>query len=297
MHLKTFSCAYLLKTSYNGYSTRQNSLYSLNFNMRYFKGFIQVLFTIWGFIVFVGFLLLIFPLVIVASFFGKARGGNFIYELCRIWADVILFALGIRHRNIYESPHDPNRHNVFVFNHISFLDGPIILKAIPKQHIRALGKAELAKVPVFGFLYRNIVVMVQRDNPANRAKSVLQLKSVLEKDISIVIAPEGTFNMTHHPLQDFYDGAFKIAIETQTPIKPILFLDAYDRMHYRSVFSITPGISRAVYLEEISVEGLTLNDVAVLKQKVYTLMEQKLIHYDASWIKPEPVSKNATNLA
>jgi 1-acyl-sn-glycerol-3-phosphate acyltransferase len=265
--------------------------------MRYLLGFIRVLFTIYGFIVFVSVLLIIFPLVVIASFFGKTRGGNFIYELCRIWADIILFSLGIRHRNIYEVPHDPSRHNVFVFNHISFLDGPIILKAIPKQHIRALGKAELAKVPLFGFLYRNIVVMVQRDSASNRAKSVKQLKSVLEKDISIVIAPEGTFNMTHHALQEFYDGAFKIAIDTQTPIKPILFLDAYDRMHYRSVFSITPGRSRAVYLEEVSVEGLTLADVPMLKQKVYDLMERKLIAYGASWIKDSTPVANQPKLA
>ena len=241
--------------------------------MRYLSTFIGVLYTIYGFILFAAFLLIIFPLVIVASFFGKQKGGNFIYRLCRIWADFLLFAMAIRHKNLFEAPHDVTRQYVFVFNHISFLDGPIILKAIRKQHFRALGKAELAKTPVFGFLYKNIVVMVQRDDPRKRAQSVLQLKSVLRKGISILIAPEGTFNMTNAPLKEFYDGAFKIAIETQTPIKPILFLDAYDRMHYRSLFSINPGRSRAVYLEEVKVEGLTLNDVGRLKQQVYDLME------------------------
>ena len=92
--------------------------------------------------------------------------------------------------------------------------------------------------------------------------------------------------MTHQPLKEFYDGAFKIAIETQTPIKPILFLDTYDRMNYKSIFSLNPGRSRAVYLEEVSVEGLTIKDVALLKEKVYQLMEEKLISYKASWIKP-----------
>ena len=76
-----------------------------------------------------------------------------------------------------------------------------------------------------------------------------------------------------------------MAIETQTPIKPILFLDTYDRMSYRSVLSLTPGRCRTVYLEEISVAGLTINDVNILKEKVYSLMEQKLIYYKASWIK------------
>jgi 1-acyl-sn-glycerol-3-phosphate acyltransferase len=148
-----------------------------------------------------------------------------------------------------------------------------------------LGKAEMAKIPIFGFLYRNSAVMVDRENAEKRAKSVEQLKSVIKKGISIVIAPEGTFNMTHKPLKEFYDGAFKIAIETQTPIKPILFLDAYDRMHYESVFSIKPGKSRSVFLAEIPVAGLTLDDVDFLREQVYKLMEEKLIEYKASWIK------------
>ena len=127
--------------------------------------------------------------------------------------------------------------------------------------------------------------MVERGDPKKRARSVQQLKSVLAKNISIVIAPEGTFNMTHKPLKEFYDGAFKIAIETQTPIKPVLFLDTYDRMNYESIFSIKPGKSRSVYLQEIPVEGLTLNDVDYLKEKVFKIMEEKLIAYKASWIK------------
>lgn len=253
--------------------------------MYYIRRFISILFTVYAFVIFVAFLLLIFPLVIIASFFGKIRGGNFIYKLCHLWADYFLFMIGIRHRNLYEVPHDRSRHYVFVFNHISYMDIPILLKSIRRQKIRILGKAEMAKVPLFGFIYKSAAILVERGDPEKRAKSVQQLKSVLNKDISIVIAPEGTFNMTHRPLEEFYDGAFKIAIETQTPIKPILFLDAYDRMRYESIFSITPGKSRSVYLDEIPVDGLTLADVDMLKKKVYLIMEEKLIEYKASWIK------------
>ena len=254
--------------------------------MHYIRHFISILFTVYAFLVFVSFLLLIFPLVVIASFFGKIRGGNFIYKLCNGWSNFFLFMIGISHRNIYESPHDRSRHYVFVFNHISYMDIPILLKSIRRQKIRILGKAELAKVPLFGFIYKSAAVLVERGDPEKRAKSVQQLKSVLSKDISIVIAPEGTFNMTHKPLKEFYDGAFKIAIETQTPIKPVLFLDAYDRMGYESIFSITPGRSRSVYLEEIPVDGLTLDDVDFLREQVYKIMEEKLIAYRASWIKP-----------
>lgn len=90
--------------------------------------------------------------------------------------------------------------------------------------------------------------------------------------------------MGTEPLIKFYDGAFKLAIETQTPIKPLLFLDAVDRMHWRSIFAFTPGRLRTVYLEEVSPEGYTTNQVEELKQKVYELMEKKLIEYKAPWI-------------
>ncbi|MBL0356819.1 MAG: 1-acyl-sn-glycerol-3-phosphate acyltransferase [Chitinophagaceae bacterium] len=246
----------------------------------------QVLYTIYAFLLFTAFLLLIFPLVLAASLFGKLKGGNFIYMLCQLWADTLFPFFLMHHTNYFEVPHDRNRQYVFVFNHISFIDIPIIMKAIRKQHFRILGKAELGKVPIFGFLYRKAVVMVDRSSPANRAQSVRQLKSVISKGISVVISPEGTFNMTHHPLKEFYDGAFRVAIETQTPIKPILFLDAWDRLRYDSIFSLTPGRSRAVYLDEISVKGLTLDDTKMLKEKVYKIMEEKLIHYKAGWIKP-----------
>lgn len=254
--------------------------------MHYIYRIIQVPYTIYAFLVFISFLLLIFPLVVIASFFGKIKGGNFIYKLCHAWADFFMFMIGMYHRNIFESSHNRSRQYVFVFNHISYIDIPILLKSIRRQKIRILGKAEMAKIPLFGFIYRSAAVLVERGDAQKRSRSVQQLKSVLSKGISIVIAPEGTFNLTHQPLKEFYDGAFKIAIETQTPIKPMLFLDAYDRMHYNSIFSMCPGKSRTIFLDEIPVAGLTLNDVDSLKQQVYNIMEEKLIAYKASWIKP-----------
>src|SRR6185436_6873809 len=155
--------------------------------MRYLLKFIQIIYVVYVFIFFTAFLLLIFPLVIIASFFGKIKGGNFIYKLCQLWSDFIMLIMGISHRSIYEAPHDSSKQYVFVFNHISFLDIPVLMKAIRRQHFRILGKAELAKIPIFGFLYRNAVVLVARDNVANRAKSVRQLKSVLKKGISIAL--------------------------------------------------------------------------------------------------------------
>lgn len=253
--------------------------------MQFLPRAIRIIFSIYAFIVFLLIMLLIFPFIIISSFFGRVTGGNIIYILCRFWADTCLLLWGIRHHNIYEVPHDPGHPCIFVFNHISYMDIPILMAAFRQQHIRVLGKAEMTKIPIFGFIYKNAVVTVDRSDARHRAQSVMVLKSVIKKNISVVIAPEGTFNMEPVPLKEFYDGAFKIAIETQTPIKPVVFLDAYDRLDYKSIFSLTPGRSRAVFLQEVEVEGLKGSDTAVLKQKVYDIMEAALIKYKASWIK------------
>jgi 1-acyl-sn-glycerol-3-phosphate acyltransferase len=204
-----------------------------------------------------------------------------------LWGGVWFFLIFIYHRNYYEQLLDKNKQYIFVGNHISYIDAPMLLKTI-RRPIRALGRIELSNAPVFGFIYRSVVVIVDRSNPEHRAKSVRNLKSVINKGVSIIIMPEGTFNLTEKPLKDFFDGAFRVAIETQTTLKPFLLLDAFDRMHYRNLFTLTPGKSRAVFLEEVPVDGLTMQDLPVLKKKVYELMEKKLIEYKASWLPPSP---------
>ena len=246
----------------------------------------QWLYSIYALVLFIGIMLLLFPFVIIASLFGRIRGGNIIYRLCMLWGDTWFFLVFIWHKNYFEQPLDKNKQYIFVGNHISYLDAPILVKTI-RRPIRALGRIELSKTPVFGFIYRSVVVIVDRSNADHRAKSVRNLKSVITKGVSLIVMPEGTFNMTTKPLKDFYDGAFRVAIETQTTLKPFLLLDAYDRMHYRNLFTLTPGKSRAIFLEEFPVEGLTIKDLPVLKQKVYSLMEKKLIEYKASWISPQ----------
>jgi len=244
---------------------------------------LQWIYCIYAFVLFVVIMLLIFPFAIGASFFGRIRGGNMIMLLCRIWADSWFFLIFIYFKKIYESPHDRKKSYIFVSNHISYLDAAIIPKAY-RQPIRPLGKIEMSKVPVFGFIYRKAIVTVDRGSAKRRADSVRILKSIIRKGISVLVFPEGTFNMTHQPLKEFYDGAFRVAIETQTPIKPVLVLDAYSRMNYQTVLSLNPGICRIVYLDEIPVDGLTVKDGVKLKEKVYDLMESKLKEYRAEWI-------------
>lgn len=246
----------------------------------------QWFYCIYAYITFVIFMIPIFLLALIASLFGPVKGGNLIYWLCSLWADAWFFLIGIFHRNIYEVPHDKKKQYVFIANHISYLDAPVLVKTI-RQPLRALGKIEMKNVPLFGFIYSYAVVKVDRSSPENRAKSIRNLKSILSKGISIIVFPEGTFNKTGKPLKDFYDGAFRIAIETQTAIKPVLFLNAYDRMDHKSIFSLNPGKSRSVFLEEIPVDKLTAEDIPLLREKVHKLMSEKLREYKASWIVEE----------
>lgn len=247
-----------------------------------FKPFLW-LYNLYALLLFVALMLVIFPFVIIASFLNAVQSGNTIYRLCMVWADIWFPLVGIHHKNHFESSHDKKKSYIFVSNHLSYLDAAIIVKTF-RQPLRALGKVEMTKVPVFGFIYKNAIVTVDRDNASDRSNSVKRLKDILQKGISILIFPEGTFNETGAPLKSFYDGAFRIAIETQTPVKPVLFLDAYDRMPYTGFLTLNPGKNRSVFLEEIPVDGLTINDIPALKSRVYDIMEEKLREYRASWI-------------
>jgi len=243
----------------------------------------QILYVIYAFVLFVALMIPVFIWSLLVLPLGRIRGGNLVYYACIVWADIWFALVFIFHRNIYLEQLKKNQSYIFVANHISYLDAALIPKTF-RHSIRPLGKVEMAKVPIFGFIYKNAIVSVDRSSAEHRARSVLLLKSILKKEISILVFPEGTFNMTHRPLKDFYDGAFRIAVETQTPIKPVLILNAYDRMHYNSIFSLNPGKSRSIFLHEVPVEGLTTRDVGMLKEKVFEMMSKELVRRGAKWI-------------
>jgi 1-acyl-sn-glycerol-3-phosphate acyltransferase len=254
-----------------------------------FKPFHYV-YVVYAFLLFAVLMIPVFIWALFAMFFGRIRSGNMIYSACIVWADIWCFCIGINHRNIFKGKHLKHRSFIYVSNHISYLDSALIPKTL-RHPVRPLGKVEMSKIPIFGFIYKKVIVSVDRSSVANRARSVEELKAMLRNGISILVFPEGTFNMTHQPLKHFYDGAFRIAIETGTSIRPMLLLDTYDRMHYNSIFSLNPGKSRALFLEEVPVTGLTLDDVSSLRQKVYDRMEEAILHYKASWaVRTEKIS-------
>ena len=152
--------------------------------MKYILLPVRIIYFIYAVATFLFFMFLILPFVIGGSFLGKIKGGNFIFKVCGIWADLWLLSIGIFHRNFYESPHVKNRQFIFVANHISYFDAPVIVKSM-RQPVRVLGRSEMSKLPFFGFIYRNAIVTVDRSSTENRARSVRVLKAVLRKGISI----------------------------------------------------------------------------------------------------------------
>ncbi len=248
------------------------------------RKFCLFVFSIYGFAIFIVLMLLAFPFVVLSSVFGSIRGGNMIYIIVTAWADLAMLLWLMPHSNEKENLVNHSDAQVFVFNHTSYMDIPIMLKSLRKYRKRTLAKAEMGKVPIFGYIYKRATVSVDRSSPAARAASMNRMKALIRKNISIVIAPEGTFNMTKNPLKEFYGGAFKIAIQMNVPVQPIIFLHGYDRLNYRSIFSLCPGKSVSVFLDPIPTDGMDESQLEHLKTLVYDSMEQELIKRKASWI-------------
>lgn len=239
----------------------------------------QLLYCIYAFLVFVALTFFAVFAMLLVSPFNKKTFSNRIYKICRYWGKTWYFFIGVFHKEIYESIHHFNKPHVFVANHNSYMD---ILPIVQLKHqpIRPLGKFESSTIPLFGLIYRHAVILVDRSNPEKRAESLRNLKNALANKISIFIFPEGTFSMTsEYPLKSFYNGAFKLAIEMQVPIQPVLMIDAVDRLHFNSIFSLSPGYNRVVYLPTVSVDNYTMDDVELLKDQVYQMMDTGLRRY------------------
>lgn len=245
---------------------------------------LRFLFSVYGFLIFLLIFLILFPFFFAAFFLNQVQSGNTVIRLARVWSDLFFFFTFIKPIIIYEEEPKQKQEYMFVSNHISYIDIPMMLASVRKRDLRILGKAEMNKIPLFGQVYKRGAVTVNRESAKARAASIQKMVNLISRGVSVFICPEGTFNTTHNPLKEFYDGAFRIAIETQKPIMPIVFPDTYDRLHYNSIFSLTPGRCRAVFLPVISTNGLTLQEIHTLKQRVYEEMAEALKRYDASWI-------------
>ncbi len=228
---------------------------------------------VWVLFVFTFFMLLFLPGILLPALFGP-RAVSVTYFFMKLWSWIFSKLNVIPYRIVGREKLSRKKPYIYVSNHTSFLDLPGIAMTIRGQ-FRPLAKKELLKLPVFGWITRVTCVVVDRTSMESRKKSMNFLKKILSMGISILIFPEGTQNRSKEPLQPFYDGAFRIAIETQQPILPLVVVGAGKLMPPRRFF-IQPGKITIHVLDEISTEGLTLSDVGALRDKVKQLMHDKI---------------------
>ena len=101
----------------------------------------------------------------------------------------------------------------------------------------ALGKKELSKIPFFGWLTSKWAIWVDRSSPESRKEGSEKLKQILSGGTSVLVAPEGTRNNTDEPLLPFRYGPFRLAIESQIPILPVIIHNAGKLMTRGSLFT------------------------------------------------------------
>lgn len=234
---------------------------------------LQPFYTAYVVIIFVATLFTVLPFYILLSIPHNKHFRKIMWLLSKYWARVWLWLAGMPVKVYGSMP--GQRKYVVVANHVSYLDAIVIFDMFP-WYFRPLGKKELSKAPLFGFIYKQMALMVDRSNPYSRAKSMRLMWRALRHECNIFIYPEGTFNETADPMKSFYDGAFRLAINAGVPILPILFPDTKARWHYSKWWKIWPGKNRAFIMEPISAEGLGVEDVATLREKVKAIMSARM---------------------
>ncbi|MBA3828063.1 MAG: 1-acyl-sn-glycerol-3-phosphate acyltransferase [Taibaiella sp.] len=235
---------------------------------------LQPFYTAYVVVTFLISLFIAFPFFLLISIGNNSAARSSIWAILKWWSKGWLWLIGMPVR--VSGPKPTRGRYIIVSNHISYLDTLVIFSAVD-DYFRALGKKEISRVPLVGFIYKQIVLMVDRSSGKSRALSMRLMWRALKYESSVLIFPEGTFNETEAPLKDFYDGAFRLAINAQVTIVPLIFPDTVNRWHYSAWWKLWPGRNRAIYLPEVSVSGMQIHDVPVLKQQVHEVMEKALI--------------------
>ncbi|HTM66862.1 MAG TPA: lysophospholipid acyltransferase family protein [Flavipsychrobacter sp.] len=237
------------------------------------RNILQPFYTLYVLVTFLASLIIAFPFFLIIGSFDNARARRIITSVVQYWAKGWLLLMGMPVKRLGIFPKD--KKFVIVANHISYLDTVNIYAAIP-EYFRTLAKKEMVTIPVFGFVYKQLAILVDRSSAQSRSKSMRLMWRQLRKECHILIFPEGGFNETDQTMEKFYDGAFRLAINAQTPILPLVFPDTVRRWHYNSWWKLWPGKNRAVFLHPFYVNGLTIEDLPELKEKVRRLMAEKL---------------------
>lgn len=172
--------------------------------------------------------------------------GSFISWMARIWSRGLLFFSGVRTRTVFETPLDRKAQFVFMANHRSLFDIPVLLTTLPGQ-TRFMAKKSLFQIPIFGWALKmgGFVTIDRKDLSTARdsfADAVAQLE---EAGVSVLVFPEGTRSLDRE-LLPFQRGGFLLALKSDLAIVPVGIAGTAEVQPKKSVL-IRPGRVRVHY--------------------------------------------------
>ena len=202
-----------------------------------------------------------------ASLFSSLldRRGHFAHGCARTWSWLILATTGVS-VEVTGLDHLPrDRTFIFVSNHQSIYDIPVIFATLPYQ-LRIIAKESLGSFPFLGWhLRRNGHLLVDRRNP-DRAGILRRWRALVGEGLSLVIFPEGTRSADGR-VGRFKAGSFLLAVEAQLPVVP-LSIDGTRHVMRKGRLMTSPGHARLVVHEPIDTAGLAVGDARRLAERV-----------------------------
>ncbi|MEQ1553973.1 MAG: lysophospholipid acyltransferase family protein [Ferruginibacter sp.] len=242
--------------------------------MSFLKNIFARIWAFWGLISFVfTFLIIIIPSMCSHLYKDEKKGQDFFIKVSKIWMSVWLFLIGCSLKVIGKENFKKNTNYIIVFNHNALLDIPLSAPFVPSGN-KTIGKDSFAKVPIFGWFYKRGAILVNRKNEKSRSRSYDAMKQILQKGIHMCLYPEGTRNRTDKPLKEFYDGAFKLAIDTKKEIIPCVITGTKKAMPINKPMYLLPTKLKMIFLPPVSFEN---TDVKSLNKKVFDIMEKEFI--------------------
>ena len=196
-----------------------------------------------------------------------------------MWARPVLFAMVLWPKVLSSHRFDRNTSYMLVANHSSMIDILLMLHLCPNPFV-FVGKRELEKIPLFGFFYRRVCILVDRDNAKSRSAVYRGVQRRLKSGLSICIFPEGGVPEKHIVLDRFKDGAFRMAIRHKIPVLAMTFLDCKTQFPWE-FFSGHPGRLRVKMHALVETRDLEMEDTPVLREAIRnqiwnTLTESKI---------------------
>ncbi len=220
-------------------------------------------------------LIYLFMLPVFAILINTNKRHPLVFTLHRIWAILFYGFSFIPIKRVYSSKVDFKKQYIYCSNHFSYLDIPAF--GINKVRPVFVGKSSLGKIPLFGYMYRNIHITLDKNNLKSKYNAFEKCADELDAGHNLVIFPEGGINSRRPPeMARFKDGAFRLAIEKQIPIVPVTIPYNWIISPDDGKFLLNRHENMIIFHDPISAKGMTMDDVGELKSRVFKVIDQEL---------------------